>query len=63
MQGHYRKIIEFLHCLKLNKIINPCFRIEEYLFIDFNKKIILNNQSCFDPKRDVEELKDFIFIL
>lgn len=61
--GHYRRIIQMLKEILGNKekysMGHMRMSLDGYLFIDVKQKIIINQQSCFDPKKEIHELQQF----
>jgi len=57
---HYGEIIEIIRQQKFN---GNCFLLDYfddgYLIVDFDGRRIFNSQSCFDPKKEAENLKKF----
>lgn len=61
---HYREIIALVKEQIRNKNNGTNYFLSDYfddgyLIIDFNKKLIFNNQACFDSKKEVPGLKKF----
>ena len=55
-QDHYTKIISYLssNCAR-HRVLND-YLDGGYLLIDFNKRIIINSQSCFKVKKNGFEI-------